>query len=73
MEVSESREEKETRQEYDSVCSKLNMDQDSMKSAWSSYCDVHAYYALEVREACVGVVVELVEGVAAIASINDNV
>lgn len=49
MEVSETREETETRQEYESVCSKLNMDQDSMKSAWSSYCDVHAYYALEVR------------------------
>lgn len=45
---SEGEEEKEIRQEYEAVCSKLNMDQSSMESAWTSYTDIRDYYALEV-------------------------
>lgn len=36
------------REEYDSVCNKLNMDQSSMERAWTSYSDIRDYYTLEV-------------------------
>lgn len=51
MEVgeTENREESQIRQEYEAVCSKLNMDQSSMESAWTSYTNTRDYYALEVR------------------------
>ncbi len=39
------------RQEYEAVCSKLNMDQPSMESAWTSYSNTRDYYALEVKTA----------------------
>lgn len=38
----------EIKQEYEDVCSKLNMDQSSMESAWTSYTNTRDYYALEV-------------------------
>ena len=50
MEVDEvgNREESQIRQEYEAVCSKLNMDQSSMESAWTSYTNTRDYYTLEV-------------------------
>ena len=49
MDEPENREEDKVRQDYEAVCSKLNMDQTSMDSAWSSYTHTRDYYALEVR------------------------
>lgn len=43
-----SHEEKKIREEYEAVCSKLNMDQASMDSAWTSYTGIRDYYTLEV-------------------------
>lgn len=48
MEEGYSQDELVIRQEYEAVCSKLNMDQPSMDSAWSSYSATRDYYALEV-------------------------
>ena len=45
-----SPEENKIREDYESVCSKLNMDQESMDSAWKSYIDIRDYYTLEVRK-----------------------
>lgn len=45
-------EEMEIREEYECVCSKLNMDQESMDSAWKSYTDIRDYYTLEVCVRC---------------------
>ena len=42
------KEEKKIRDDYEAVCSKLNMDQTSMDSAWTSYTDIRDYYTLEV-------------------------
>ncbi len=42
-------EDKKIRDDYESVCSKLNMDQESMDSAWTSYTDIRDYYTLEVN------------------------
>ena len=39
------------RQEYEAVCSKLNMDQGSMEAAWTSYKETRDYYTLEVGPA----------------------
>ena len=50
MEGSESMEDQKVRQEYEAVCSKLNMDQASMESAWTSYTETRDYYTLEVSE-----------------------
>lgn len=47
-ETSESQEDVANRQEYETVCSKLNMDQPSMESAWTSYSEIKDYYTLEV-------------------------
>lgn len=44
----ENREESQIRLEYEAVCSKLNMDQQSMEDAWSSYASTRDYYTLEV-------------------------
>lgn len=44
----EDKEESQIRQDYEAVCSKLNMDQSSMESAWDSYTKTRDYYALEV-------------------------
>ena len=44
----ENKEEDKIRQDYEAVCSKLNMDQTSMDSAWASYVNTNNYYALEV-------------------------
>lgn len=41
-------EEKKIREDYEAVCGKLNMDQVSMDSAWTSYTDIRDYYTLEV-------------------------
>lgn len=45
---SEDQEERKIREDYEAVCSKLNMDQPSMQSAWDSYKDISNYFALEV-------------------------
>ena len=37
-------------EDYESVCSKLNMDKESMDSAWKSYTDIRDYYTLEVSQ-----------------------
>ncbi len=47
-EGSEAVEDKRIRQEYEAVCSKLNMDQASMEAAWTSYTETRDYYTLEV-------------------------
>ena len=46
-----SSEEAKVRQDYEAVCSQLNMDQASMDSAWTSYVGIRDYYVLEVRNA----------------------
>ena len=56
-EAQEQRQEEEEveasmRKEYEAVCNKLNMDQSTMESAWSSYTDTRDYYALEVKPRC---------------------
>lgn len=48
MDESEVTEEGKVKQEYEAVCSKLNMDQASMEAAWTSYTDTRDYYTLEV-------------------------
>jgi len=47
-----SLEENKIREDYESVCGKLNMDQESMDSAWKAYTDIRDYYTLEVRKIC---------------------
>ncbi len=44
----ESQDERRVREEYEGVCSKLNMDQPSMESAWREYTKIRDYYTLEV-------------------------
>lgn len=48
MEDGEGPDDMVVRQEYEAVCSKLNMDQPSMESAWRAYLDTRDYYTLEV-------------------------
>lgn len=40
--------EAKTREEYEAVCSKLNMDEYSREAAWTSYTRTRDYYTLEV-------------------------
>ena len=47
-----SQDEGEIRREYEDVCGKLNMDQPSMESAWTSYTEIRDDYALEVGLGC---------------------
>ena len=49
MEYSE--EEKRIKSDFEAVCRKLNMDQDSMDAAWASYDKIKDNYTLEVRRA----------------------
>ncbi len=39
----------EVRLRYDQVCQDLNLDQESMDAAWSSYQAINNDYVLEVR------------------------
>ena len=49
MEVEPSEEEKKVKSDFEAVCRKLNMDQDSMDAAWTSYDKIKDNYTLEVR------------------------
>jgi len=44
-----SRGEEETKEKYDRVCRELNLDQESMDAAWTSYLAINNDYVLEVR------------------------
>ena len=49
MEVDgEGQDEQKIKGDYEVVCSKLNMDQPSMETAWKSYANIRDYYTLEV-------------------------
>lgn len=48
MEVELSDGEKKVKSNFEAVCRKLNMDQDSMDAAWTSYDKIKDNYTLEV-------------------------
>lgn len=50
MEVELSEEERRVKSDFEAVCRKLNMDQDSMEAAWTSYDKIKDNYTLEVRD-----------------------
>ena len=41
-------EEKDVRARYESVCAELNMDEQTIEKAWSSYTEINNDYVLEV-------------------------
>lgn len=49
MEIELSEEERRVKSDFEAACRKLNMDQDSMEAAWTSYDKIKDHYTLEVR------------------------
>ena len=50
MEMELSEEERQVKRDFEAACRKLNMDQDSMDAAWTSYDKIKDNFTLEVRE-----------------------
>ena len=50
MEMELNEEERQVKTDFEAACRKLNMDQDSMDAAWTSYDKIKDNFTLEVRE-----------------------
>lgn len=50
MEIELNEEERQVKTDFEAACRKLNMDQDSMDAAWTSYDKIKDNFTLEVRD-----------------------
>ena len=50
MEMELNEEERQVKTDFEAACRKLNMDQDSMDAAWTSYDKIKDNFTLEVRD-----------------------
>ena len=44
-------EDEETKENFEDVCRRLNLDQGAKRHAWDSYCTIKEYFTLQV---CIG-------------------